>query len=847
VSTARLMSGRELLRQLVKLNSLLSVPAVTIVVLCLVALLRLTAAQWVFFAGCALIYGVVITPLSMWIQHRLVAPVIEWLDARAAGTASAAQREAAFRIVMATPYRQGIQAAVSWLLPVALVALAMAIRYEGWGVYENAVMVVAGVAAGFSVGIFAGFFAKWRVGEIREVLAFEIGEPAERLRLFHRISLRTRLVCAITGVTLVPVVFAVMLSFERTQHSLESFTADWQQRILDTIHDSSEPAMANAREWLDQVPLPAPISLGLLDEVGLGEEVTDHIRSAIASGAREGHSGTLPSSLVFAWRHVEDGRTVVAATPSAELQVHGARSVVIFGGLLVASIALSLAVAWLLAQDVSRAAGVLRGEAERLAGGDLRRGRVFESEDELGDLARAFETMALSLRTTVSRVAEAADRVEATAGELAPVSESVASVTADQVAGIERAASSMEEINAQVRGIARSSSALNESVEESSSSVLELGASGEELNETASLLSSKVEEVSSSIEQMVRSVKAVLSNTESLYVASEETSASMDEMASSLRAVDVSAQEMSKRSERVVERAESGQSKVRETIAGMEAIRDSTETAERVIRALHGRTEEIGAIVDVIDDVADETNLLALNAAIIAAQAGEHGRAFSVVADEIKDLAERVLASTKEIGGLIGSVQEEATNAIAAVERGAANVASGVDLSAEAGMALEEITEASRDSGTRIAGIVSALREQAKAAVHVAELMERVQSGVHEIRQAASEQDRGNVVVYQGSVTMREVAAQVRGTTEEQARGSGRIRESVEGVREAVEQINAALQEQTQACAAAVEILEGVSGRTQKNEESAAAMDAVTKGLLHQAETLRGEVRRFRV
>jgi methyl-accepting chemotaxis protein len=311
--------------------------------------------------------------------------------------------------------------------------------------------------------------------------------------------------------------------------------------------------------------------------------------------------------------------------------------------------------------------------------------------------------------------------------------------------------------------------------------------------------------------------------------------------------VDTSAGEAARLSSEVVDSAESGQAKVRQTIEGMEAIRQATDTAERVIRNLHGRTEEIGAIVDVIDDVADETNLLALNAAIIAAQAGEHGRAFSVVADEIKDLAERVLASTKEIGTLIGSVQDEATNAIGAIELGSRSVASGVDLSAEAGMALEEITSASRDSGTRISGIVGALREQAKAAGHVVDLMERVRSGVDEIRAAAAEQDRGNVVVYQGSVTMRDVAQQVRGTTEEQARGSGRIRESVEGVREAVEQINAALQEQSQACAAAVDFLEAVRTRTRSNEESTRNLETITTELWRQAEGLRDEVRRFRV
>ena len=442
---------------------------------------------------------------------------------------------------------------------------------------------------------------------------------------------------------------------------------------------------------------------------------------------------------------------------------------------------------------MSRATEALRGEAERLSSGDLRRGEVYESEDELGELSRSFEAMASSLRATVGRVSEAADRVEATAGEMAGVSEAVSSVTADQVRGIQQTTTSMEAINRQVRGIADSSQTLNVSVEESSSSILELGAAGDELNETASVLSGKVNEVSSSIEQMVRSVKQVLENTEALSEAAVETSASMEEMAMSMREVDVSAEETARLSNQVVASAESGQTKMVQTIEGMEAIREATETAERVIRNLGSRTREIGAIVDVIDDVADETNLLALNAAIIAAQAGEQGKAFSVVADEIKELADRVLASTKEIGGLIRAVQEEGSNAIGAIEKGAASVASGVDLSAEAGESLEEITRASRQSGTRIAGIVSAVREQAKAASHVVELMERVRGGVEQIRAAAAEQDRGNEVVHSSSVAMREVAQQVRGTTEEQARGSGRIRESVEGVREAVETINRAL------------------------------------------------------
>ena len=187
-------------------------------------------------------------------------------------------------------------------------------------------------------------------------------------------------------------------------------------------------------------------------------------------------------------------------------------------------------------------------------------------------------------------------------------------------------------------------------------------------------------------------------------------------------------------------------------------IRDSTDVLEQVIQGLAARATEVGAILDVIDDVADETNLLALNTAIIAAQAGEHGRAFSVVAEEIKELADRVLASTKEIGSLIRSVQAESSNPARAIEEGSRSIGTGVERSAEAGTSLEEITRASRESGTRIGEILAAVREQTKAASHVVELMDRVCGGVEQITAPGVEQDRGNEVVFRSSLAMREVA-----------------------------------------------------------------------------------------
>jgi methyl-accepting chemotaxis protein len=834
---------------MVALGIFLSLPALAVFLPTIGAIFRLTSEQWAWF----FVFGIVCTAIAalvtLHLENALVAPIAQWLDGRATAQHTRQQSSAAFAALMGLPVRLGLLPMAGWCAVALAVSACMTLRYESWGLIQSATLTIAAFAASFAVSIFFSLLAKARSSDVCEALVTELPDPQERRGLIRPITLRAKLLTSIVGLAVAPMVFAVLLSINWTRSSRDELTIQWHSRLLDSLPAvSSALAIEEMRARLRSTPLPVRVEVAALEEFEdeFSGELLDHIRNEVAMGRMEGDSSSLPATSIFSWRAFPGGDVVLTLSPSAALR-EGAQSAAIFALLLLVCAVFAYAAASLVANEVSGATHVLHEEAKRLASGDLRRGRVFESEDELGELSRSFELMASSLRETVTRVAEAADRVEGTVDELSPVSESVTQVTADQVAGIEQVTSSMEEINAQVRGIAGSSQDLNGSVEESSSSILELGASGEELNETASLLSSRVEEVSASIEQMVRSVKHVSENTETLSTAALETSASMEEMASSLRAVDASVEHSVRISLEVVESAEKGQAKVRQTIQGMEAIQEATDTAEKVIRNLHGQTEEIGAIVDVIDDVADETNLLALNAAIIAAQAGEHGRAFSVVADEIKDLAERVLTSTKEIGTLIGALQDGANNAIGAIEQGSSSVASGVQLSAEAGMALEEITRASRDSGDRISGMVVSLREQAKAAGRVVELMERVRSGVDEIRAASAEQDRGNVVVFEGSVMMRDVSQQVRGTTEEQARGSSRIRESIENVRSAVEQINVAIQEQSLACSAAVEFLEEVRTRTRANESSMKAMDAVTKELLRQAEGLRNEVGRFRV
>lgn len=821
----------------------------------LMALLQLSPAQWRFLGGVTCGLFVACTSIQWALDRPLLARIAGVSRRAGAGEAQRAEICAAFAALMGLPRRALLTTVAWWSVCGGVLALAMALRFPGAPRSLPFVVLSAGVSGAVLAGILLGLGTKRLLDEPRQRLADRIDDPDERQALVREVPLRRKLLVSVTGVTLVPVVFAVWLAHVHASRPLEDFTVHRLEEQLDR-------AIARARSEGLPIPeaarvelagLPTPTSAVVLDGAtgALVHGSPDalyplEIEAIRDAGGMRGDSLSLGSRNVFAWVRVP-GQLVVAATPwslvAADRPGPGWELIV----LVVLAVAVPVVVAHGVASEVERAARALQHEAVRVMSGDLSRGPVFESEDELGRLFRGFSRMQRELRDTIGCIPEAADRVEATATELSAVGAQLGRVSGEQRGAIEQAASSMDRIRSEVEGVAQSARALAVSVEDSSGSISELGAIGEELEQTASRLSSQAHDVSASIEEVIRSLREVSQNTETLATATNETSASMEQIATSMQQVDANAAETARLSSRVVVAAEEGRVRVRQTNQGMEQIREATQTAESVIRSLGSRTREIGAVVSVIDDVADETNLLALNAAIIAAQAGEHGRSFSVVADEIRDLAERVLASTKEIASLIKAVQSESANAVSAIERGARSVQSGVELSNQAGVSLDEITEAARQSGARIAEIVVAVREQTKSATHVARLMERVRVGVDHIRAAGQEQDRGNEVVLRSSTVMRDVSRQVRGTTRQQARGAERIRESIEAVREVVGEVERSLRDQSTACQSAAELMTRVSSRTNTNDEAARRMNEAMRDLQEQARSLREQAARFRV
>ncbi|TWC16638.1 MULTISPECIES: methyl-accepting chemotaxis protein [unclassified Pseudomonas] len=234
-----------------------------------------------------------------------------------------------------------------------------------------------------------------------------------------------------------------------------------------------------------------------------------------------------------------------------------------------------------------------------------------------------------------------------------------------------------------------------------------------------------------------------------------EASTSINEMAQSIDQVSANAAESSAVAERSVEIANKGNEVVHNTIHGMDNIREQIQDTAKRIKRLGESSQEIGDIVSLIDDIADQTNILALNAAIQASMAGDAGRGFAVVADEVQRLAERSSAATRQIETLVRAIQADTNEAVISMEQTTSEVVRGARLAQDAGVALEEIEGVSKTLAALIQSISNAAQQQTTSAGQISLTMNVIQ-------QITTQTSSGSTATAESIGNLAKMASQLR-------------------------------------------------------------------------------------
>jgi methyl-accepting chemotaxis protein len=376
--------------------------------------------------------------------------------------------------------------------------------------------------------------------------------------------------------------------------------------------------------------------------------------------------------------------------------------------------------------------------ADRVAAGDLT--REVQTRSDQDGLAQAFRYMITRLRKMVTELGKAARSVAETASQV------------DEAAALSETSST--QIAQTIGHVAAGAADQARAATDTSMAMMELGQVIEQVGLGAAQSAESVGAPADAISQMTSSIREAATATHEVNTAG----------AAAGRA------------------AEKGSLAVRETASGMARIKKAVDTGASVVTNLGAKGSQIGAIVETIDEIADQTNLLALNAAIEAARAGEQGKGFAVVADEVRKLAERSRAATKEIASLIAEVQKGTAEAVAAMKVGSQEVDTGSALAERSAAALDEIAEAVGASNAAVARIALAVEAMESSSTNVVSASDTIAAIAQTTNQAASSMSASALRVNDAVESIAAISQENSSSAEEVAAATDELSEQAQGV-----------------------------------------------------------------
>lgn len=513
-------------------------------------------------------------------------------------------------------------------------------------------------------------------------------------------------------------------------------------------------------------------------------------------------------------------------------------------GVLVMGLMFWWLIRWLVVRPVKRMSEATRA----LAQGDLTIDIPAPPSGDLGQLWLSLRDSVRSLGAVILRIHEVSRRVAEAAAKTEQESAAMVEATSSEADSHASIASSMEQMVASVGQIAEDIEGLSAAAETLRATAQEMSVNTDEVHQRSEELTVTVAEVSSTAGEMSHTIRELTWGTEHLSGVSSETLAAVRDVEESLRAVEAGADESAASSARVRQEAEElGLRAVNRTLEGMESIRRAVDLGAAAVQALGQRSAKIGEILDVINEVNDRTGLLSLNAAILAAQAGEHGRGFQVVAAEIRSLAVRTANSTVEIAELIHTVRTEVGRAVEAMSVGRGEVEAGFGYAREAGAALAKIVESSSTSLEKASAIREAAHAQSLGLSRMRESMDLLEKMAQFLAQGTGEQKREADRIHTAMEQLSASSRQISLANGEQAAAGRHALAAAERVSNGIGHMALTLQEQRGGCRQIRDALVPIVDLPRTNRALLQRINLGLRGINADTQLLETEVSRFKV
>jgi methyl-accepting chemotaxis protein len=518
-------------------------------------------------------------------------------------------------------------------------------------------------------------------------------------------------------------------------------------------------------------------------------------------------------------------------------------------GISVLCFFLSLALVYFsISRFITRPIMVMEKAADRISAGELTYSIEVKGEDEMASLGKAINRMAFNLKDMLSKISNVTESVSNVTANIASSSEGVLRSADVQQKAVEETASAIAEMDDSISKVALSAENLSESASTTSSAILEMSSAIDRIAENANLFNETAHDTAASIEEMVTTIRQIAESIEVLSETSETIASSIDEVNTTTKDIERRADDSVRLAEAVMTNAsDKGINAASAAIDGIKDIKKSVSDLSEVINMLGRKTDDIGKILTVIDDVADQTNLLALNAAILASKAGEHGKGFAIVADEIKSLAERTSVSTNEIAALINSVQEVTKSSIRMASGGIQSVEKGMMLVNDMNKALTDIVDSSKASTEMARAIQRATSEEAVVIKQITDAIEGMTRQMENISLAIQDQSKGSKFIMEATERVKDLSRQVKEATGEQKSGSRLIIDVIENTTNQASHIAGATAKQKEKSIEIVRSMEKIHDTTGELITSSHEMDTVIKSLKEEALNLLLEMKKFKV